>query len=448
MRLEANIFTNAITVSLMLFVYTAAGAYLLPEGINEVFTERTWEYFLILTVVLAASFAVFSRMCKNRAIINIGKIEKVLVHELIYILIPLTPIIQYMISNREMLTISSSILIILFFGILSFVLCVGIPVLLSFTASRHILISAGTAFLYLLLSMVSLSAKYGWHNKGSLKIQMLVFLSAFIILAFSKYLPKKIFISAVLLNLLINSFTFFYTAETVNKAQNNTGEITVGSELVNKEIKKLNDIFLFVYESYADYETVKHYGFDNKAQLEYLEEKGFNIYPGIYSLGTPSIPSISNVFNINSNVHYNREYIIGGGNVHKILKTKGYKSYGVFQNDYFFRGMGPDKIKYDYLFPAPLPLKEDKLLIKTILAGEFNDEVSLEGVGTESYVNEKQKIIKSDFQYPIIFYTHNPKPGHGPSAGVLPAEVDKYIELYINQIQQVNETVDLNYSGE
>jgi hypothetical protein len=40
-----------------------------------------------------------------------------------------------------------------------------------------------------------------------------------------------------------------------------------------KNVKK-NDIIFLVYESYANYETMLFYGFDNKAQITFLEKNG------------------------------------------------------------------------------------------------------------------------------------------------------------------------------
>ena len=438
LKLKSHHFTNVITATFLLFIYSLIGKFLFPKGVNLVFAKLSSKYFLLFFILLVVAFCIFLVVRKSRIHVIFKKIERIQGYELVYMLIPMTPVIQYIVLNREMLYISSIITIIVFLSLLSFVFCIVFPFLLSCIAPRYILISAGTAFLYLIFSMVSLSVKFGWNMRGRLRIQLLVLLIALLILLLSKFLPKKILIGAVILNLLLNSASSFYIADPVAKTQKYSEQITVGKDLLNEEIKKTSDIFLLVYESYTDYQTMKHYGYDNGDQQAFLEERGFHIYKNVYSLSMPTLPSMSNVFDIDSNIIYNRQSVTGSGNVQKILKNKGYKLYGIFCNDYFFIKNDLGKIKFDYFFPSLLPLKEDRLLIKSIITGRFFGHAGSEPVDHNSYLGEVEKIIKYDFKEPLFLYAHNLYPGHSPPEGITPDKAEAYIDWYKQQVDLAN----------
>lgn len=282
--------------------------------------------------------------------------------------------------------------------------------------------------------MASLSAINNWNKQGSLTIQLMVSIITFLILL-CNFISKKVFTIAVITFFLINTIANVLSVESVEKPPQKFKSFSIESAVKGKKIEKKNDVLLLVYESYSNYETMQHYGFDNSEQLDFLEQNGFHVYHGIYSLGTGTISSMSRVFNVERKLS-GRKFLAGGGAVHRLLNNHGYKTLGVFQNDYNFRGLSIDEVKYDFHFPAPVGC--GNLLINAILGGEFSDEVSFEGVGVRSYLKQKRKVLMRRYPSPVFMYSHSLRPGHRPKGAKSPDEVDKYINIILDLVKQAN----------
>jgi hypothetical protein len=435
----SGIFAVLIAFFSLLLVYSLAGSLLLPKGVNAKFSQYLSMILGGVLLLIALIFGGWKLLTRKMAFSYRKEAEKFQAGEFVFLLIPMTPVMQYILSNQNSINLISSIIIFLFFGLLSAVFGIVIPILLSRFAPKKVLITASISFLYLLMSMAALAAASGWSGKGVLKIQLLVLLVVIAILSVRKFLPEKLVALAIAVFFTVNTVSGVLFKETTGSMPENVKNLSIISMMEGKKVKKNNDVLVIIYESYTGYETLKHYGFDNIEQMNFLESKGFHIYHGAYSLGVPTEQSLSKVFNIDRDIAEHKKYLAGGGAVHSILSQQGYKTYGVFDNSWNLRGLPIDQIKYDHTFPRPSGVMDTRVLINAILTGEFSDAVSFEGIDYNSYVNEKQKVIGRDYPSPVLLYSQSSYPGHGPSGmGMSLEEGEGKISGHIEGIKNAN----------
>ncbi|MBP8083575.1 MAG: hypothetical protein KAZ87_10290 [Spirochaetes bacterium] len=436
---------NALTFSGIIAIYSFIASAFLPSSINSVFASFMFKISLIITLFFIFSYILWKIISRRMAFTLEKNFEKFSLYDFALILIPMTPIAQYILSNQESLTPLNSLIIFLLFAISIAVLGIVIPVLLSRIASKQLIITASLGFLSTLMLMAYVSASRGWDRKGDIGIQLLVMLILLIVLSLRKLIPSKITVLAVVA---------FFAANTVSgvlskKPSEDTGEANtkfqVSTLLQNKEIKRKNDVLLIIFESYADFETLKYYGYDNTDQINFLKDSGFNVYKGIYSLGAPTEQSLSKLFNIDREVYRHKRYLAGGGAVQALLRKNGYKTYSVYHSSWYLRGLPLSQIESDYCFPLPQGVMDSKVLVKAVLMGEFTDTVSFEDVKYESFLEEKNKAIGRNSADPVMLYSHSCYPGHGPSGqGLTEEDQSKEREGYLGRINNANEEMRLN----
>ena len=178
------------------------------------------------------------------------------------------------------------------------------------------------------------------------------------------------------------------------------------------------------------------YGIDNSAQEDYLGVQGFTLYPHTYSIGMATLESMSRVLNVTSVYHPGRrEGVSGDGITQKILRSLGYKTYGLFFDDYLFRGYGSS---YDYSFP-PSIIPPYLQLLKAIFMGEFRfnneEEVGFNELPRTQFIETKQNIFKNVSGNKVFIYMYSNLPSHTQVSGVcLPNET----ELFKTRLTKAN----------
>ena len=148
----------------------------------------------------------------------------------------------------------------------------------------------------------------------------------------------------------------------------------------NNEIIKKKNIYILVYESYANLETIDYYGFDNTEQMKFLEELGFKVYHGIYSNGSASESSTAKILDINAELYPPHDgpkswiylpYLSGNAFGPNIFKSNGYKTIGLFPHGFFW----DPPIGWDE--HQPKEISGDfggKVLTKSIFEGYFKHD--------------------------------------------------------------------------
>jgi hypothetical protein len=122
-----------------------------------------------------------------------------------------------------------------------------------------------------------------------------------------------------------------------------------------------------------------------------------------------------------------------------LLKEYGYKTYGVFESDYFFWGIAP---RYDYSVPSYI--SSENALIKAILMGEFRFNVNFESVSREQFIEEKIVLFSEESKDPRFIYVHTNLPHHSQNSGAcLPNEVELYKERLLSANIEMRQDVEM-----
>ena len=438
------IFSNAFVPLIVLSVYLILFAYFLPDGVNKVFAHKSWKYTILLAGVAGMVSLVLFRSSKRRRPVIKKQVEKITPSDLILLLLPLMPVVQYIIPNREILSLAQIAYVLGIFLAFSLLFVVLIPKLLGGAASTQTLMLLGVAFSFTILNMASLSNQFSWFEKGSLRFQW-PFLSGIFIASWFLYdLNYKSLLHLLIVVLFVsNSAVQIFTPHEdtdISLTQYPDNLLAQNPGIDNKLVELVGErtpsstpnIYLLIYDGYAHNETMLSYGIDNRAQEEYLTNAGFILYPHTYSVAAYSIETMSRVLNASTDYYgVSRRAVSGDGVVQNLLKSFGYRTYGIFQFGWFSRGIEPS---YDY----SLPEKRGAvawLVSEAILTGEFRFDQDLDDIPREEYLAAKREVFSVSSNSPIFLYTHSSYPGHSQISGkCLPNET----ELFEQNLQRAN----------
>ena len=442
------LFVNAVVFSGIISIYSLASSFLIPSGVNALFTSYLFWIFSGITFVSAVIFIIWKIITRRMAFSLEKEFEPFKLTDFTFILLPMTPVTQYILSNQEAVTITGTVILFAVFIILSILFVVIIPISLSKIASKKVTMTASIAFLTMIFNMASLSSMNAWSIKGIFGIQLAVMVLIIIISFIIRFIPVKIAMLAMTVFFTVNAVTALMSDDTEKSPQSKSNEVkkfNVTTVLEGKSIKRKNDILFIVFESYADNETLKHFGYDNEVHADYLKSNGFRVYRGIYSLGAPTEQSLSKAFNIDRDVSEHKKYLAGNTALHALLSLQGYKTHGVFDNNWNLRGLSMSQIRYDYSFPASSGAMDSEVLLRAILKGEFSDAVSFEGIDYNSYLEQKKKVIGKVVKEPAFMYSHSSYPGHSPSGkGMNLEEQPKQLNNYLANIANANNEMRLD----
>jgi hypothetical protein len=292
----------------------------------------------------------------------------------------------------------------------------------------------GMAFTFSITNMALLTRQFSWYEIGSLKIQLLILGGVWFIswLLFKINLRNFLYL-LIAVNFASNSFLQIINREvTQSYADLKQTDNMLVALIDSREPVITPSIYLLVYDAYVANETMLAYGIDNRDQEQYLKGLDFKMYPHTYSVGSTSITSMSRVLNSSMSYYGNeRRAVSGDGIVQNLLKKFGYKTYGVFSSEYFFRGVIPS---YDYSVPRYDGSFLDygssvSLLIKAIFMGEMRFDITFDEIPSEEYIEEKKIILSEVTEEPRFVYMHSKFPGHSQFSGVCrPNEIELYGE--------------------
>lgn len=436
----------------MIFTYMLIAMCLLPEGVNLNFAARGWKRLLVLMALVFISFLLLIYFKKDKTFSFQKRLESISIDEALLILFPLTPIVQYIILNKDILSSVDIAIIVLFFVSLIVIFAYIVPWALSIFASRQVLTVVALSFLFTIFDMSSIARAFKWYLAGNLALQAGILLGTIIILLFLRMAGRKILYLSVALFFIANTASsaigYFNSDNLFQLGQKVESDTKIYEYTNNKEIVNPVNIYLLVYDSYANEETMRHYGFDNSEQISFLKRLGFTVYPGIYSVGGDTLNSMSRMLDVSSNLKENmRAFTAGHAAVPKVLSHVGYDTVGVFTSDYFLRGQRP---YYDECFPVLSKRQASSshaLIITSILAGEFrfDFEVEFGDVDYSEYVKKKRHFLALNHVKPIFMYTHTHYPNHSQNSGkCLPDETERYLErvkIANNEMKEDIETI-------
>ncbi len=88
---------------------------------------------------------------------------------------PLAPVVQYILNNAEILSWIDAVAVFCVFALLASVAIMIVPILVQHVGSTRPVMYLGVAFAFSITNMATLSSHFAWHEKGSLKVQLLIF---------------------------------------------------------------------------------------------------------------------------------------------------------------------------------------------------------------------------------------------------------------------------------
>ena len=419
--LTVNCFFTLVSMILIQFI--------IPKGLTSEFLFRGSKLIGLIFIFLSIIFLSYWFFDKNFKFKK--KISYPEIKDFILLCLPMSPIVGYIILNREYLNNFGLIYVILVPLVFIIILCFIIPILMSYIASLKMLMISGLAISFTVLSMSVITENPQNHifnskfiTQGSCLI--ITFITVYLIYSFNKTIAYTAVVVFFLSGVTQKTFNVVLSKNLTANQTDNRLDIFLDNKN-NKIIKKKN-IYILVYESYANLETLKYYGFDNSEQIKFLENNDFKIYRGIYSNGASSVSSTSRILELKEQLpKYGRYYISGNSLSLKILQANGYKNIGLFSSPYFF---GPYPKTWDEYYP-----KEDitkigsNIILKAIFEGQFRFDIFDDNYDYDKYLNLKEKYLTLKPKQPTLFYTHNLLPGHSQNSGkCIPNEKKNYFK--------------------
>ena len=255
-------------------------SWLLPNeatNVNAAFVTSSWKVFLLIALGLYFLFFVFFKIRKKTRFVFENSAKNLSPADFILILLPLTPVVQYVLNNQDILSMSGSLIVIGGFAAFSIVLVVLIPALFSVVGSAQTLALMGMALTFTITNMASLTAYSNWFERGELKIQLGLFFSIFLGGWLLYNVVGKRFTRFVL--------TLYFVANSVNslsffdKIDADFTPIPIESTMVEIVGDRMPltrpNIYFLIYDAYVSNESMLEYGIDNSAQEDFLKEAGF-----------------------------------------------------------------------------------------------------------------------------------------------------------------------------
>lgn len=432
-----NAFVPAVFLILCAGTFLLFSAKYLPQGVNSHFLSLLIKYLSIFVFVIYISIFIAHRTGQRDQWGFAYADHNFAPRDLVLLLLPLTPVVQYIINNKEALLWQDSIVVLAFFILYSGIYIYLLPLLFSIFSSTKLLMITGLAFVYTMTNMAIFSRTFSWYQSGNFIIQFLFLMGTFTLtVLFYSMKDRRIFYYFILISFIVNGASQFLSNNVENEVSSpSSTENPLYAMLEDKQPVSTPNIYLLVYDAYVSNETMAEYGINNAPQEEYLVEKGFKLYPHTYSVSQSTTSTMGRVLNVSSANVDLYEAVSGDSRVHKILKTLGYKNYGLFRSDYFFKRFDSS---YDYSTPEHLSKGQSKILISAILIGEFRFDLGMENFEPQSheeYVSTKQNIFKNNPVNPVFIYSHSPIPAHSQNSGkCLPNET----QLFKQRLDRAN----------
>lgn len=427
---EADHGPSVAAAVVMLAAYALVAARLIPEGVNQDFLS--WSGPLLLLAGVAAVVA--ERALGDRLLPRARMARRAsggLMPALALGILVVIPVVRYLLLNRQELGALPALAVLGAFAAAAAVLVGLVPWVLR-RAVDPLALRVGTAgLLFVLVSMASLSASRLWFDEGSLPVQLGVLILAVAALAALAAAPGRALPTAVTLYLALDVGAVVFAGVAPRATVDTDGaDVTTGAweQRATTDLwERRPDVLMLVYESYGSPESLATLGFAVEDQIAFLEEEGFVVHDGTYTVAPRSLPSMSRVLDAATSIEPDeaveqRRRTAGDSVVARVLASQGYRTAGVFASDYFFGPLAPS---YDLAFPTStaggVPLASG------ILRGEFRAEASYGTIDDEVYLAQKRRLLADPGEAPLFLYSHNTFPGHSQNSGrCLPNELELY----------------------
>jgi hypothetical protein len=433
MKYKSKVFSNNILLRvpymdicfalLALYLFLFGIEFMMPEGINKTFSSDLKSVVLNLVILLFLITMMLYFLIDGFKPFHVHPFEMCKPDDFILVLLPFTPVAQYVISNQDTLTFYGGGYLI-FTSLLLMSLIVIVPVFFSRLISRVLLMCLGLAICFVLVYMPILVLDNSWHKEGEFQFQVILFLFVFSISIFVYKLNDKL-LKIMLFVFFITNTMYSILFPTDNFLSNNNSSSYISYKnkmgerfkpLENKVMKAKPDIYLLTYDSYVVNETMLQYGIDNSVQENYLRKNGFKIYNDNYSIAAGTWGTMARILNISLTApSYEMQTQVFGGEsyVHQTLRQQGYELAGILPDEIFWEKRKPT---LDYFYPE---LNNEGYLViqNSMLKGEFNFDAKQKfGMFNENKFIESKRNFMSKNNHPKFLHSHT-GPGHSQNSG-------------------------------
>ncbi len=414
---------------------------ILPKGYTTEFFDRG---YILIGLTLIGLFVLFLSLRKKIEIKK--KFQLPDSKDIILLSLPMSPVITFILLNIEYLNLIGFIYV--FF--IPFIFCVFftliLPSLFSYFGSYKMLMISGLAISYTTLNMAQITNNPTTHIFDSQFITQgfyLIgsFVITYILYSFNKKVTYVLFITFMISGVFLNFFN--------NSSHKDLDKIRSSDRLklfLDKDINTIihkKDIYILIFESYSNLETLQNYGYENKKQLNFLEDNNFTVYQGIYSKGSTSLASTSRILELKNNFSRDeRHYLNGNAFILDALKANGYKTIGLFKSPYAF---GSSPIRWDEYYPKDDVTKiGGKTILKAIYEGYFRFDIFSDDYDSDTYLKLRSKYLSTQNKQSTLFYTHGEYPGHSQNSGkCLKKEKEKHFQGMKKANNQMREDVKI-----
>lgn len=403
----------------VLFVYCAGFALpaymLLPLSVNYNFARN-----LAVTsfcILIAGCLLYFFARRKAPATGRIGPSSPVKPSpgDAILLLLPLTPVVQYAAINAGIISTAGAVYVTAFFGLVSALFILVIPLLLGPFADLRILQAVGTAFVFNLTNMAILSRTHAWYAYGDALLQQAVFWGVLIFLMVLTRLKSRAILYAAAIGWFLAGTILPLPEENPPEqvSGSSSGAADISTLLKGKSPEVTPNVYLLVYDSYAPGETMAAYGIDIAQQFGFLDAQGFQLYPRAYTIHPETLSSMNSVMAVAPIAGSSPVAVSGDNSVVRHFKSLGYTTYGIFPTDYMFRDLKPG---YDVFLPV-YTTPPYYQLIKSVLMGEFRFDSSFTKIPDDTFLEAKKELLLRAAAGRSFVYTHSTQPFHSQNSG-------------------------------
>ena len=421
--LDLNICVAFIFVS-MIFL-----RLIIPEGYTTEFFSRA--YFLLALILLSLTIL----FVVSLFFINDFKIRKKIdlpdLKDIALLGLPMSPVISFIILNIEYLNIIGLILILVVTFIFCYFFTFILPSLLGYFGSYKMLMITGLSLSFTILNMAQINNNPTTHIFSSQFITQGLYLIGSFVITFILYSFNKKIAYTVIITFMLSGALISFLGNSTKKDPDtlqSLDRLKVFLENNKNKINYKNDIYILIFESYPNLETLKFYGYNNIEQISFLEKNNFTIYHGIYSKGSTSLSSTSRILELRDKFSKDdRHYMNGNSFILDAFKANGYETVALFTSPYAF---GSSPIKWDEYHPKDDVTKiGGKTILKAIFEGYFRFDIFSDDYDYDKYLNIRKNYLMANNEKPTLFYTHGEYPGHSQNSGqCLKNEKQKYFK--------------------
>lgn len=223
------------------------------------------------------------------------------------------------------------------------------------------------------------------------------------------YVFMALFSSIVIINAVISSKRL---TDDMNLKLDDASRYDAQQALLSATSRKTNTIYFLVYDGYAHDTVLKGMKINSVGIRQYLSKRGFNSYDA-YSIGSDTVVSMGNAFNIGGVVQGSVRSSMVGNNVFcDYLRRHGYESaYVLCAYDMPNRG---ERMPGDFYFPTTQEMvRPEMVLYPCIIRGILSQSPNTFNSYTrDEWIAAKRSKLISAPPTKYFIYAHSEMPGH------------------------------------